>query len=239
MTEKNPCSIAVIPARGGSKGIPGKNLKPLGGKPLLQWTAEAALACSSLDRVILSTDSEEIAQAGQEMGLEVPFLRPRELGEDNTPIVPVLQDLLGREEWAETSPDAIMLLQPTSPFRTPEHIEEALDLFYREKADSLVSVVEVPHNFTPSSLMTLKDGALLHWMDAGPLRRQDKPKLFARNGPAILCLKPSQIMQGDLYSGKTVPFQMDAIHSHDIDNPTDLKIAEAYISQGLISCSES
>src|SRR4051812_11741596 len=115
--------LAIITARGGSKGIPRKNLAPLAGKPLLAYTAEAALAARSLARVVLSTDDEEIAEVGRKLGVDVPFMRPAELARDDTPTLPVLQDVVRRLEAAGEHYDAIFTLQPTNPLRRSSDID--------------------------------------------------------------------------------------------------------------------
>ena len=148
--------LGIIPARGGSKGIPKKNIKLLNGKPLIAYTIEAALA-SNLDRVIVSTDCKEIAGISKEYGAEV-IIRSFNLAEDTTPTLPVLQHVVSK---LEVEFDAVMTLQPTSPLRTSKHINEAIELFESDKeVDSLVSVVEVPHNYMPEKLMSF-DGKYL------------------------------------------------------------------------------
>jgi CMP-N,N'-diacetyllegionaminic acid synthase len=118
-----PRIIGLIPARGGSKGIPGKNLRSLGGKPLLQWAFEAAKNSGVVERVLLSTDSEEIAALGRQLGIEVPFLRPAELAQDDTPMIAVLKHLIEHLRASGDVPDAIMLLQPTAPLRRAAHLK--------------------------------------------------------------------------------------------------------------------
>src|SRR5438552_7751137 len=120
--------IGIIPARGGSKGVPRKNIRPLAGKPLLAYTAEAALAARRLSGVLLSTDDAEIAEAGRQCGLEIPFLRPAELAQDNSPTLPVLQHAVAWLESQGRHYDAICLLQPTSPFRSRGMIDGCIDL---------------------------------------------------------------------------------------------------------------
>lgn len=220
--------VGVIPARGGSKGIPGKNLALCGGQSLLARTAAAARDSGALARAILSTDDPLIAEAGRSVGLEVPFLRPPELAADDTPMVPVLQHLL---EWllgTGQQVDALVLLQPTSPLRRAEHVAEAVARFESAGAASLVSVTRVPHHFTPSSLMVARDGCLTPWQTGQPtvLRRQDKPELYARNGPAILIVRPDVLRAGKLYGDPTLAYPMGALDSVDVDGPEDLWLAD-------------
>lgn len=221
----------MIPARGGSKGIPRKNLVLLGGRPLIAHTADAARASRHLTRVIVSTDDTEIAAASRALGLDVPFLRPVGLAGDDTPMVEVLVDLLATLERRETyRPDILVLLQPTSPFRRAEHIDGAIDLLTATGADSVVTVMDVPHQFTPASLMSLDGDRLTSWIDSGPLRRQDKPRLFARNGPAVIAARPRVLAERTLYGPDTRGFVMSREDSLDIDDRFDLEMAELLIA---------
>ena len=226
--------IGLIPARGGSKGIPGKNIAPCGGKPLLAWTAEAAFASGVLDRVILSTDDEEIANVGRQLGLELPFLRPPSLAADNTTMLAVMAHALQVLRAEGGTIDALVLLQPTSPFRRGHHIAEAVGLFRKRRAATVVSIERVPHNFVPTSLMRESDGRLLPYRDGdtGPTLRQEKTLLFARNGPALLINRPEVIDAGRLYGDPTVGYEMGWTESLDVDGPLDLKLADHLIATG-------
>lgn len=226
--------LGLIPARGGSLSIHQKNIVPLAGKPLLAYTCQAALASQHLTRVILNTDDSKIAEVGREFGVEVPFMRPENLAAADTLILPVIQHAI---HWLEDnqnfSTDVVVLLQPTSPFRRGNHIDEAIDLLLESDADSVVSVVSVPHNFNPVSVMTLDgQGYLTPFVD-GPqiLRRQDKPRVYARNGPAVLVVKRDVIERDHIFGEKMVPYEMDARASIDIDGPEDLALAEYYLRQ--------
>jgi len=221
--------LGVIPARGGSKGIPRKNLAALAGRPLIAYTCDAARESCRLTRTIISTDDEEIAAVAVGGGAELPFLRPPALAADDTPMLDVLVDLLdalaSREQYR---PDAVVLLQPTSPLRRGAHIDAAVDLLAASGADSVVSVVAVPHQFTPSSLMRLDGDRLVPWASgAQPLRRQDKPRLFARNGPAVVAVRTGVLRdQRVLYGADTRPLVMSREDSLDIDDRFDLELAE-------------
>jgi CMP-N-acetylneuraminic acid synthetase len=177
-----------------------------------------------LTRVVLSTDSEQIAACGRDAGIEVPFLRPAALARDETPMIDVLRHAL--DALAEPV-DAIVLLQPTSPLRRAEHIDGAVDELVRSGADAVVSVVAVPHQFTPGSLMRLDGERLVPYVD-GPVltRRQDKPALFARNGPAVLAARPHVVHQGSFYGGVVRPYVMAREDSFDVDEPFDLALVE-------------
>lgn len=221
--------LGLIPARGGSKGLAGKNLMPLAGRPLIAHTIAAALASRRLTRVVVTTDDPAIAEAARRAGAETPFMRPAELAADDTPALPVIRHAL---EWLDQSgwrAGAVAYLQPTSPLRRAEHIDAAVDLLFREKADSVVSVVEVPHNFNPVSVLRLTDGVLRPFLPqgAGPLRRQDKPRALARNGPAVLVASRATILeQGVLYGPRTLPLVMSPQDSVDVDDAFDLELCE-------------
>lgn len=225
---------ALIPARGGSKGIKRKNLVELGGRPLVGWTIEAALDSGCFERVVVSTDDEEIAEVARELGASVPFLRPAEYSGDLAPAVQVIRHAL--EFLPETNGgqiDAIAYLQPTSPFRTSAHLLEAISLFEHCKPATLVSVVKVPHGMTPGSLMTPLHPAGPLWLEPPSsqlLRRQDKPVVYARNGPAILVVSANEVVRsGRLYGDSVLGFEMDRLSSHDIDDALDLEIARALL----------
>ena len=208
--------VALIPARGGSKGIPRKNLAPLAGKPLLHWAIDAALSADTVTRLVVSTDDDEIAAAAGDAEL---LRRPTELAGDDTPMLDVIRHALEHIEPC----DVLVLLQPTSPLRRPEQVDEAVRLLLESGADTVVSVVEVPHRYEPSSLMELHDGRLVARSE--PTTRQAKDQLYARNGPAILAVRPSGLGDG-LYCGNVVGYVMDQRDSLDIDTPHDLELAE-------------
>jgi CMP-N-acetylneuraminic acid synthetase len=194
---------------------------------LLAYTAHAGLNAEGLQRVLLSTDDSAIADAGQSLGLEVPFRRPFELAQDDTPMVEVLAHLLDWLESEKECCDGLVLLQPTSPLRTSEHIEAAMVLFEQHISATVVSVMAVPHQYTPTSLMCEFGGMLQPWLPGEQvLRRQDKQKLWARNGPAILIANPTDIRQGRLYGDRVIGYEMDACSSLDVDSPDDLARAE-------------
>lgn len=206
--------VGLIPARGGSKGIPRKNLAEVGGKPLLAWTVDAALAASELTRVVVSTDDDEIAATA---GVEV-LRRPAELSADDTPMLDVV-----RHAVAELSPDVVVLLQPTSPLRRAEHVDAAVRLLLESGADAVVSVVPVPHRFSPDALMDVVDGRVV--ARGGTRTRQAKELVYARNGPAVLVVR-SDRLGDDLYGGDCRPYLMDERDSLDVDDAFDLELAD-------------
>ncbi|MEQ1909597.1 MAG: acylneuraminate cytidylyltransferase family protein [Vicinamibacterales bacterium] len=224
-------TLGVIPARGGSKGIPRKNLALVGGRPLLTYTAEASRQSTTLTRVIVSTDDEEIAAVARALGLEVPFPRPAALAADETPMLPVVQHALAEMRDAGFAADVVVLLQPTSPLRRGDHIDDAVERLARSGADSVVSVVEVPHQFSPTSVMRLDGDRLRPFLDAPPVAgRQSKPRLLARNGPAVLAVRASVVAAGSLYGDDCRPLLMSAEDSIDIDTPWDLALAELVLA---------
>lgn len=224
--------LGLIPARGGSKGIPHKNIALCAGKPLLWYACDAALRSTVLSRVILSTDDPEIATLGRSLDVEVPFLRPAELAGDQTPSIAVMQNIL---EWLDASNakiDAIVLLQPTSPLRTARHIDEACALFSASRASTVVSVTPIPHRFHPQSLMQIEDGRVLPYQGERVVpRRQDLAPLYARNGPAVLICSTEVLRGGSLYGEPTFAYVMSEEQSIDIDTPYDLVIAESLLSR--------
>ena len=219
--------IGLIPARGGSKGIPGKNLMLCGGKPLLAWTAQAARASGVLDRVILSTDNDKIAETGRLFGLEVPFLRPPELAADDTPMLSVMAHALHAFRADMHEIEGIVLLQPTSPFRRGHHIAHAVELFRTRNAATVVSVVACrTHSSRLTHAQRGRHAAAVRSGRDGPDARQDKATLFARNGPAVLIVRPSTIDGGHLYGDPTYGYEMNEVNSIDIDTPEDLRLAD-------------
>jgi CMP-N-acetylneuraminic acid synthetase len=224
--------LGVIPARGGSKGVPGKNLRPVAGRPLLAYTADAARASRTLERVVVSTDDPGIAEAARRLGLDVPFMRPRDLASDEAPMLPVLWHAATEMAVRGFAADAVVLLQPTSPLRRAGHIDAAVELLETTGADSVVTVVEVPHQFSPVSVQRL-EGDRLQPYQPGPAvtRRQDKPRVYARNGPAVLAVRRHVLERPSLYDGDCRGLVMDAADSIDVDTPWDLELLEFLLAR--------
>jgi len=219
--------LAIIPARGGSKGIPRKNIRLLAGRPLIAYSIDAARQAQAVDRIIVSTDDAEIAEIGRGLGAEVR-LRSGPLSQDDTPTRDVLNHVVAELKAEGYVPDAVLTLQPTSPLRTAAHIDEAAALFGADpKADSLVSCIEVPHVFHPLSVMRRNaEGYLEPFLpQQQPHRRQDKPRVFARNGAAIYITRTARLAEY-VFGGRLVPYAMDAESSIDIDTLEDLQVAE-------------
>ena len=216
--------LGLIPAREGSKGIPRKNLAPLGGKPLLAWTIAAATESALVTRTVVSTDWDEAAELARQLGADV-LGRPPALAADETPMLDVVRHALAELGGC----DVLVLLQPTSPLRRAEHVDEAVRLLEETGADSVLSVVEVPHQFRPGKLMAVEDGRLVALGSEPPHRHVASP-LYARNGPAVLALRPERLGD-DLYGGDCRPYVMDVLESVDVDGPDDLRLAEFLLSQ--------
>lgn len=224
--------LALIPARGGSKGVPGKNIKELAGRPLLDYTAKIAKQSSLITKVVLSTDDEAIAKVGEASGLEVPFLRPAELALDTTPTLPVVQHALDYYSSIGEDYDAVCLLEVTSPFRTVAFLDQAIKKFIDLDADSLVSVLEVPATYNPHwTFEENKDGYLAISTGEGQIipRRQALPKAYHRDGSVYLT-KASIIRSGSLYGSKMTFLENDPKNYVNIDTLDDWKEAENWIS---------
>lgn len=232
--------LFIIPARGGSKGIPDKNIADLGGKPLIAYSIEAgrkALSALGLqdepERIILSTDSERIAAAARNEGLTVPFLRPAELSTDTAGSREVI---LHAMDWADTQGidyNAVILLQPTSPFRRAEHILGAASLFNPSETDMVVSVCEAAANPYYNCFETDPESGFLHISKGDGLltRRQDAPKAWEYNG-AVYVINPQSIRRMALGQfPRRIPYEMSREDSLDIDAPLDLEIARILINR--------
>ena len=211
--------LGLIPARGGSKGITRKNLALVGGKPLLEWTVAAARESTELTRFVVSTDDDEIAAAA---GADV-LRRPAELAQDDTPMIDVV-----RHAVEELAPDVVVLLQPTSPLRRAEHIDAAVRLLLDSGADSVVSVVAVPHRYVPEALMDLRDGRVVP--RAATRARHEKQTAYARNGPAVLAVRVTSIGD-DLFGRDCRAYVMDERDSLDVDTPFELELADLLLRE--------
>lgn len=226
--------LGIIPARGGSKSVPRKNIKDLGGKPLIAWTIEAAKESGVCDRIILTTDDTEISGVGKKWGAEAPFMRPAELAEDKTPTLPVVQHaVVWLKENEGYEPDAVMILQPTTPFRQPEHIRGAVELLEKTNADSVVGVAEIPGNYNPHWAFRVEDDLAATLYLGGPIksrikRRQDLPKAYSPNG-AIYLFRPKFLFDGadpNFYGNDVRAYITEEKYCVNIDSPEDWEFAE-------------
>lgn len=222
--------LVLIPARGGSKGIPGKNIKLLGGKPLIQYTIEAARALFSDEIICVSTDDSKIRETAEKFGLHVPFLRPDELATDTSGSYEVMLHAIHFYESKGYKPDILVLLQPTSPFRTSKHIDDALKL-YRDDIDMVVSVKETSSNPYYVLFEENSDGYLVKSKETTFTRRQDCPKVWEING-AIYVINVESLKSKNISSFKKIlKSPMDAADSVDIDTPLDWDFAEFLLTR--------
>lgn len=228
MSKKALTVLGIIPARSGSKSIPRKNIAMVAGKPLIAYTIQVALEAKSIDRVVVSTDSEEIAEVARSFGAEVPFLRPAELAQDNTPgIEPILHAVRWLDKHEDYHPDYVMVMQPTSPLRTTHDIDAAVRLARKHSADSLVSVCPV-HQHPYWMKQVTDDGRLVDFLslDRGYTARQNLPAVHALNGAIYLVRREVLLEQQTFYTDRTYAYVMPPESSIDIDTPWDLYVAD-------------
>lgn len=225
--------LGIIPARGGSKSIPRKNIKLFAGKPLIAWAIETLKQCGSVSRVIVSTDDKEIAEVAKKYGAGVPFMRPTEFAQDSTPTLPVLQHTL---QWLKENegywPDFVVLLEPTSPSKRPFHVREAVKMLIESGADSTISVSEVPGVLNPHWQLKLGENGRAELFTGGLMknvirRRQDLPKTYYRNS-SIYAFKPELLFTDDpsFYGNDVRAYVTDSKYAFDIDTPEDWEFAE-------------
>ena len=222
-----------MPARGGSKGVPGKNLRTLAGRTLLDYTALAARHSGVIDRIVLSTDSADIADAGKRAGLEVPFMRPSALAQDDTPMLPVIQHAVEALAAGGWTTDVVVLLQPTSPLRRPSHVRDAVAKLQETKADSVVTVIELPRHLSPDYVMRIEDGVLRPFLAEGArvMRRQDARLAYSRDGTVYACWRATLEKWGNIYGEQCLPLILDAADSLSIDSPADWAEAERRLAE--------
>ena len=232
-----PKILGLLTARGGSKGVPGKNIKMLGGKPLIAYTIEAAKKSGVFDRILLSTDDPKIAEVAKQYGCEVPFMRPAELANDTAQHLPVLQHAI---EWLKKNegyyPDYTMTLHPTSPFRKAEHIKGAVDLLMKTGADFVLGVSEIPGHYSPHKAMTIGQSGVLTLFNGSPvkkrtMRRQDLTPCYFSNG-TIYLYKTDNLFRNDgpagFFGDAPQAYIMDPRYSLDIDTMDDWALAELF-----------
>lgn len=214
--------LGLIPARGGSKGVIRKNIRLLGGKPLLAYTADAAQAAKRLTRIVLSTEDEEIAEVGRKYGLEVPFIRPPDLAQDATPTLPVVRHAL--EFFENENFDAVCLLQPTNPLRRACDIDNCLELLENTGATAVLSLLPVPAHYHPRWVYWRDNEGriVLSTGETEPIaRRQDLPPAFHRDGSVYAIRAETVLRHNSLYGAKVRGYTMDAAFSANIDTEED------------------
>lgn len=233
---KNQTILILIPARSGSKGIPGKNIRPLHGKPLIAWTVEAAQCDNCFTcRTIVSTDDPEIASIAQMWGAEIPFLRPQHLAQDLTPSMDVVLHAI---EWLDThehyQPDLVMYLQPTSPLRTAQDIQAAIELLIAKNADSVVSVSPVQkHPYWMKQMDAegrMKDFIVQsHFVT----NRQELPTVYTLNGAIYVARRDTLLQHKTWYVTDTYAYVMPPERSLDIDSAWDWWLIESVMAKRL------
>ncbi len=226
--------LAIIPARGGSKGVPRKNIKLLGGKPLIWYSFEAARVSGLFEDIVLSTDDAEIAETATSLGLSAPFLRPAELATDAAKSIDVVNHCLHFFEQQGKTFDAVVLLQPTSPFREKGIINKAFQLFVERQADSLVSVRKVPHQFNPHWLFEANEQGMLSIATGDKEligRRQELPDAYYRDGQ-IYITKTTVLLRQQSFVGKQLTYVLNDSEGSaiNIDDMSDWLHAEEFIS---------
>lgn len=224
--------LAIIPARCGSKGLPGKNIKELCGKPLIAWSIEQAKNCDNIDRVVVSTDDRNIAEVAKKYGAEVPFTRPAELSNDTAPTINVIFHTIDWfREHQDYRPEYILLLQPTSPLRAVEDIESAIKILNDKKAQAIVSVCETDHHPWWSNILP-KNGNMKDFLRPEILgkRRQDLPVFYRLNGAVYLAETDYLHECNGFFGPETFAYKIPKERSLDIDTEFDLKMAELILS---------
>jgi CMP-N,N'-diacetyllegionaminic acid synthase len=220
--------LAIIPARGGSKGVPGKNIKLLGGQPLIQYTIDRALESQRISKVIVSSEDTSIIKIAQDLGASVPFVRPEHLATDTASSISVVQHAIDYFEKEGVFFDVVCLLQATYPFREAGFIDKAIEKFIESGVDSLISVLPVPHEFNPHWVFEVNDKEhliLATGEDTIITRRQDLPKAYHRDG-ALYLTKTKCIKAGTFY-GNTLGYIETPPHTYvNIDTLNDWEKAE-------------
>ncbi len=231
--------LGLITARGGSKGLPGKNIRPLNGKPLLAWTIEDSQESKLLTRTILSTDDPEIAEIGRQYGADVPFMRPPELATDTATSMQVMQHALKTLKEQGEEYDAAMFLQPTSPLRTGKDIDDCIQLMIDTGCDSVFTMVKLT-NFTRYNLKRIEDGKILPLMEEeGPTtkQRQTLPDAYKRNS-AVFLTRTQLLEQGDMFGKDSRAVIVGPERSVDIDTLMDFEYA-SFLMDRLVESKQS
>ncbi|MBT6673502.1 MAG: acylneuraminate cytidylyltransferase family protein [Lentimicrobiaceae bacterium] len=225
-------NVAIIPARGGSKGIPDKNIRDFYGKPLIAWAIIRALNSKMVDRVIVSTDSEKIASIACFYGAEVPFIRPANISDDNAAIEPVL---IHAYDWLKDNEgykaNALVLLMPTNPLRTSRHIDKCIDIFSHLSVDSVITVNESPSHYTPYwTLIKDKHGKVCYFngndIRSGYTRRQDFPETCFAKNDLVFVIKPLNLYGNkvSIFGENVELYVTDRIYDGDINNMEDWQL---------------
>lgn len=229
--------LAIIPARGGSVRLPGKNIKMLGGKPLIEWSIDVAREVSSIDKIFVSTDCVDIANVCMQAGLDVPVLRPKNLASDKSSTIDGVKHAIEYLKDRGEIYDFVLLLQPTSPLRTADHLREAIDMISSKKADAVISVCKCEHSpLWANSLPS--DFSMKNFLDENfkNIPSQELPIYYRLNGAIFLVdIKRLYQEQTFILSSNSYGLEMDAMTSVDIDNEIDFLLAETIIKHHSIN----
>ena len=230
---KSKSFLAIIPARGGSKRLPGKNIRNLAGRPLIGWTIEAALGSEYIDRVVVSTDSDEIASVSMKYGADVPCIRPDDLASDKSESIDAVLHMVEYLEEKGEFYDYVVLLQPTSPLRNAKNINESIELLQKRACDAVISVCKAEHSPLWCGTIPL-DGDMSNFLDSSVLnkRSQDLEQYYRLNGAIFLCnvdrLKRERVF---LLESSCIAYKMDQNKSIDIDNQIDFDLAYFWMNR--------
>lgn len=233
--KKSRSTVAIIPARGGSKSIPYKNIVDLGGKPLIAYSIEALKKSRVVERIIVSTDDKKIREVALRYGAEAPFVRPKNLAQDTTPTIPVIQHaLLWLEKHENYKPEFVILAQPTEPFLKTAHVDSLFALMRKKKADSGITMVAVGRTHHPYHVRVISSGGFLDFENpelhyAHPQRQMD-PKRYAFGN--LYCFRRDLFLKElKIEVGKRVGFEISPAHAHDINTFFDLEIARMLLDK--------
>lgn len=221
--------LGLIMARGGSKGLPRKNLRQFGGKPMIAWTVEAGKQSQCIDRLILSSEDEEIIETVRPLDCEIPFVRPENLATDESSPIEVIRHAI---DSLPDKYDYLVLLQPTSPLRIANDIDRCVELCYQKQAPACVTITETEK--TPYWMYELQEDQRMRPVISGEkrvVRRQDLPKTFALNGAVFVARSDWIIHQNDFLGPDTIGYEMPRSRSIDIDSETDLVLANAILKE--------
>ncbi|HDK7167351.1 TPA: acylneuraminate cytidylyltransferase family protein [Clostridium botulinum] len=225
--------LGLIPARGGSKGLPGKNIRNLNGKPLIEYAINEAKKSKYMDRLIVSTNDYGIAKICEELGAEIPFMRPNKLAQDNSKVIDTYIYTLNKlKEEFNYIVDILVIIQPTSPLRTVHHIDSCIELFFNKNADSVVTVCEVEHSPYWYKVLNKENKieSFIEYENSND-NRQQLPKVYRPNGAVYVFKKDLIINKKSYYTDKSYGYIMKNEDSIDIDSIIDFKFAEFLIKE--------
>jgi len=232
VTNKKPKVLALIPARGGSRRLPGKNLLKLCGEPMTVWSIKAAQQSKYVDRIVVSTDSDEISEVARAAGADVPFMRPNYLASDTASSLDVVKHALNELNKKGQCYEFIVLLQPTSPLRTSKHIDESFELLQSKDADAIVGVTELDHPIELTNSLPDDLSMKGFFTTDSHLRSQNFPKRYRVNGAIYLVRVESLIKENTIFlSDRIYAYKMDREVSVDIDTPYDFRLADALFNR--------